>query len=325
MRILVSESAGFSARAADLLRQVGDVVLADLERQELLSAVGEADILWVRLRHRIDAEVMSAGRRLKVIVTPTTGLNHIDLGEAKRRRIQVLSLQGRTDFLRDVRATAEHTVALVLALLRHLTPATAHTRAGGWNRDLFKGRELYGKTVGVVGYGRLGRLVARYLRAFDTHVLTSDPQVDAISVEPGVALVPLPQLLREADLVTLHVNLSDKTQGFFGQEQFTAMKDGAWFINTSRGELVDEDALLNALQSGRISGAALDVLANEHSSGMQDHPLVRYARQHDNLIITPHIGGCTSESMEKTECFLADRLVSLVKTSSIHRIAKASS
>jgi D-3-phosphoglycerate dehydrogenase / 2-oxoglutarate reductase len=318
IRILVSEFAGFSTRAAALLRQIGYVVLADLKRSELLSAVGEADILWVRLRNRIDTEVMNAGRCLKVIVTPTTGLNHIDLEEAERRGIQILSLRGQTDFLQDVRATAEHTIALILALLRHLPTATTHTREGGWNRDLFKGRELYGKTVGIVGYGRLGRLVARYLTTFDTHVLTADPHMDSSAVEPGVALVPLLQLLREADLVTLHVNLSDKTQGFFGQQQFVAMKEGAWFINTSRGELVDEIALLNALQSGRVAGAALDVLGNEHSSGMQDHPLVGYARQYDNLIITPHIGGCTYESMEKTECFLADRLITLLK----HEVSK---
>jgi D-3-phosphoglycerate dehydrogenase len=109
------------------------------------------------------------------------------------------------------------------------------------------------------------------------------------------------------------VNLSEETQGFFGPHQFAAMKDGAWFINTSRGELVDETALLNALQSGRVAAAALDVLGNEHPSGMQDHPLVGYTRQHDNLIITPHIGGCTIESMEKTECFLADRLIAFLK------------
>jgi D-3-phosphoglycerate dehydrogenase / 2-oxoglutarate reductase len=137
--------------------------------------------------------------------------------------------------------------------------------------------------------------------------------VDMSAVELGVALVPLLQLLREADLVTLHVNLSDTTQGFFGRQQFAAMKEGAWFVNTARGELVDENALLKALQSGHVAGAALDVLGNELSSGMRDHPLVAYARQHDNLIITPHIGGCTSESMEKTECFLADRLMTLLK------------
>jgi D-3-phosphoglycerate dehydrogenase / 2-oxoglutarate reductase len=313
LKILVSESGGFAERAAALLRQAGELTLADLDRERLLSAVGEADILWVRLRHRIDSEVMNAGQRLKIIVTPTTGLNHIDLEEVGRRSIRVLSLRGEAEFLRDIRATAEHTVALILALLRHIPAAFTHVRDGGWDRDLFKGRELHRKTVGLVGYGRLGRLVAQYLKSFDIQILAADPHVGGGAMDEGVALVSLAQLLREADLVTLHVNLCEQTRGLIGRKQFAAMKQGAWFINTSRGELVDEHALLDALNTRQLTGAALDVLCDEDSSGMQAHQLVAYARAHDNLIITPHIGGCTVESMEKTECFLADRLLTLLK------------
>lgn len=312
IRIIVSESSGFSARAAETLGRAGQLVLADLDRNGLLAAVGEADVLWVRLRNRIDTEVLTAARRLKVIVTATTGLNHIDLEEARRRGIRVLSLQGETAFLRDIRATAEHTLALMLALLRHVPGATAHVREGGWNRDVFKGRELHGMTVGIVGYGRLGRILARYLKALGTRVLAADPHTDSKTVEPGVTLVALPQLLQGADLVTLHVNLSDETQGLFGREQFALMKQGAWFINTARGELVDETALLDALHSGHLAGAALDVLCHEHCEGMPAHPLVACARAHDHLLITPHIGGCTFESMEKTELFLAKRLSRVV-------------
>jgi D-3-phosphoglycerate dehydrogenase / 2-oxoglutarate reductase len=307
-RILVAESGGFSERAVALLRGIGDVVLADLDRRGLVGAVGEADVLWVRLRNRIDGEVMAAAKRLKVIVTPTTGLNHIDLEEAGRRGIRILSLRGEADFLRDVRATAEHTVALILALLRRIPDATAHVRDGGWDRDQFRGCELYGKTIGVVGYGRLGRIVARYLKAFDTRVLTADPQIDERTAEAGVTIVSLSRLLQEADLVTLHVSMCDETRGFFGREQLALMKPGAWFVNTSRGELVDEIALLEALESGRLAGAAVDVLGDEDPAGMLSHPLVGYARAHDNLLIAPHIGGCTVESTEKTELFLARKL-----------------
>jgi D-3-phosphoglycerate dehydrogenase len=304
----VAESSGFSSEAAALLRDQGDLVLADMDRSELLLALQEAEVLWVRLRHRIDSQIMAAAPRLKIIVTPTTGLNHIDVEEARRRGIQVLSLCGENEFLADVRATAEHTVALILSLLRHVPAALGHVKSGAWNRDQFKGSELFGKTVGVVGYGRLGRIVARYLRAFDTRVVTSDPNVDAASVASEVALVPLSQLLQKSDVVTLHVSLCGETRGFFGREQFAAMKTGAWFINTSRGELVDESALLGALRSGQLGGAALDVLCEEHSNGTGNNPLVDFAREHDNLIITPHIGGCTAESMEKTELFLAKKL-----------------
>jgi D-3-phosphoglycerate dehydrogenase / 2-oxoglutarate reductase len=307
--ILVSESNGFSNRATESLSRAGDLILADLDRSALLKSVSKVDVLWVRLRHRIDAEVMAAGERLKVIVTATTGLNHIDLDEARRRGVQVLSLRGESEFLEDIRATAEHTMALIFSLLRGVPAAVAHVKNGKWNRDLFKGSELYGKIIGVVGYGRLGRIVARYLRGFDTRVLATDPNANIALLPPEITLVGLDQLLEESDVVTLHVNLCDKTLGLFGWEEFAAMKAGAWFVNTSRGELVDESALLDALRSRRLAGAALDVLSTEPLDAMKNHPLLAYARENDNLIITPHIGGCTSESMEKTEYFLAGRLL----------------
>jgi D-3-phosphoglycerate dehydrogenase len=310
--ILVTESQGFSPEAAALLAQLGPVMWGDMDRPALLAAVAQAEIVWIRLRHHIDAEVLAAAPRLHTIVTPTTGLNHIDLEAAARRGIRVLSLRDERTFLRDVRATAEHTLLLMLALLRRAHAAITHVHDGGWNRDFFRGHELHQKTVGVVGYGRLGRIVARYMHAFDTRVLAADPHVTPHDVAPEVTLVPLEELLPAADIVTLHVNLDPATVGFFGRAQFAAMRRGAWFINTSRGELVDEEALLESLQQDHIAGAALDVLSNEKATGMADHPLVVYARQHPNLIITPHIGGGTVESMAKTECVLARRLTELL-------------
>jgi D-3-phosphoglycerate dehydrogenase / 2-oxoglutarate reductase len=311
LKILVTESGGFSSEAVTLLRKYGTVVLEDLDRGELLLKVRDADVLWVRLRHRIDAEVMAAAPRLKIIVTPTTGLNHIALNEAYGRGIKVLSLQGETEFLNDVRATAEHTIGLMLALLRCLPAAVAHVIKGNWDRDEFKGRELFRKTVGIVGYGRLGRIVANYLKAFEAQILVSDPHIGRKSVGKGISTANLEDLLRRADIVSLHVSLCEATQGFFGKERFSQMKNGAWFINTARGELIDETALLDALQSGHITGAALDVVCGEQRSGLESHPLIAYAREHENLIITPHIGGCTVESMEKTELFMATKLCEL--------------
>jgi D-3-phosphoglycerate dehydrogenase len=309
--ILVSESSNFSDAAAHRLRSAGRVTLADLDRPGLLSAVRDVDALWVRLRHTIDAEVMDGAPRLRLIATPTTGLNHIDLEEAARRGIRVISLRGETDFLDRIHATAEHTLALILALIRHVPAATRHVTEGGWNRDLFRGRELHGKTAGVVGYGRIGRMVATYLQALGMKVLATDPAVNNAHAGDitNVEFVPLAVLLECADLVTLHVAFDDKTRGFFSASEFARMKPGAWFINTSRGELIDEAALLQALLDERVAGAALDVLSGENSSGMSAHPLVRYACTHQNLLITPHVGGCTSESMQATEEFLAEKVV----------------
>lgn len=307
-RILVAESERFSAAAADQLRQHADLTLADLDRAGLLAAVGDVDVLWVRLRHQIDAELLGAANRLRFLVSPTTGLNHIDLTAAEHCGVRVLSLRGETDFLKDIRATAEHTVGLILALLRKIPSAAAGARTGCWNRDAFVGSEICGKTVGIVGYGRLGQIVARYLAAFDTRVLVVDPRLESDELPDRVQSASLETLLAESHIVTLHVNLYDQTVGFFGAEQFQQMRPGAFFINTARGELVDEAALLNALREGKLGGAALDVLAGERSSGMAQHALVRYAQQSNNLIITPHIAGCTVESMAKTELFMAGKL-----------------
>lgn len=307
-RILVAESRGFSERALRLLSAAGEVELADLSAAALPAAARHADVLWVRLRHHVGREVMAEAPALRFVVSPTTGLNHIDVEEARRRGIRVLSLRGESEFLRDIRATAELTIGLMLALLRRIPEAVAHVRAGFWDRDMFKGGELYGRTVGLVGYGRLGRILGRTLSAFDARVVAHDPFVSPAEFERPVVCMPLHELLTGADIVSLHAALREESRGFFGRREFQTMKHGALFVNTARGELLDEGALLNALESRALGGAALDVLAGESSDGMAGHPLVRYAATHSNLLITPHVGGCTHESMGKTELFLARKL-----------------
>jgi D-3-phosphoglycerate dehydrogenase / 2-oxoglutarate reductase len=303
LSVLIAESKAFSHRAAETIRATGHVLFMQATRNQLLRSLRDIDVLWVRLGHRIDAEVMNAAPRLRYILSATTGLNHIDLVEAERRGIEVISLRGETDFLRDVHATAEHTVALILAMLRKLPAATLSAVLGAWERERFRGEELYGKTVGIVGYGRLGRMVAPLLHAFGARVVANDRK----STLP--AAVPLDQLLWEADIVSLHVSFDESLRGFFGRKQFTRMRPHSWFVNTSRGELVDEDALIEALRSGHLAGAALDVVSGENNADLSTHPLVLYAREHPNLILTPHIGGCTTESLEKAELFLAEKFV----------------
>ncbi|HLG98181.1 MAG TPA: NAD(P)-dependent oxidoreductase [Bryobacteraceae bacterium] len=302
--VLISESAGFCPSAAQRLREFAEVRLADLDRGELLSQVRDVDVLWVRLRHQIDREVFEAAPHLRMIATATTGLNHVDLEEARRRNVKVVSLKDAQEFLRSVPATAEHTIALALALLRNVPAAAEHVRHGYWNRDLFRGRDLCGKTAGLVGYGRIGRLVSRYLSAFGVRVLATDRNVNL--PEAGVAMVSLQELLEQSDIVSLHASYSQENAGMIGRREFECMRPGTWFINTARGELVDEKALIDALRDRTLAGAALDVLAEENTG--RNRELIEYARQNGNLLITPHIGGCTQESMEKTEIFLAGRL-----------------
>jgi D-3-phosphoglycerate dehydrogenase len=304
-KIVISEAAGFSPAALARLSELGEVVAGDLDRSGLLRAVADANVLWIRLRHRIDEEVLAAAPALTILASPTTGLDHIDLTAAARRGVRVISLRGETAFLEDVRATAELTIGIVLALLRNIPAAVRDVRAGHWDRDAFKGRELRGKLVGIVGYGRLGRLVARYLLAFGARVIATDPHPRAAEEVP---FVPLDELLSTADIVTLHAPLDATTRGLIGARELARMRRGSVLVNTARGDLVDSAALLAALRSGHLAGAALDVIAGESAAGVGELELVAYAREHDHLLITPHIGGCTHESMAMTEDFLAERV-----------------
>ena len=307
MKILLAESSDFNPRALELLRTLGAVRQEDLSGVALCGAVGDCDVLWVRLRNYIGAEVMDAAPRLKWIVSPTTGLNHIDLKAAEKRGIRILSLRGQTDFLKEIRATAELSIGLMLALLRRIPAAAWDVREGGWNRDRFQGRELHGQDVGLVGLGRLGHLVAGYLLAFGSRVRACDSRPEVFDL-PGVERVSLEELLATSRLVSLHASYAPRNERFFDAACFERMPRGSWFVNTARGELVDETALLAALKSGHLAGAAVDVLAAESSLNLSEHPLVAFARADDRLILTPHIGGCTRESMEQTEWFMAQQL-----------------
>lgn len=308
-QVLIAEARSFSPRAAQMLSDAGFILtMGDLNRAELKRALAETQVLWVRLRTRIDEEILRAAPGLRCIVTATTGLDHIDETAALARGVKVLSLRGNIEFLRNVHATAEHTLALMLALIRNLPSAAWHAARGGWERDNFRGTELFGKTVGIVGYGRVGSMVAQLVEAFGANVLVCDPNLRNGTGESGRHSMHLQLLLPQSDIVSIHVNLTDRNKGFFGCRHLYSMKRTAFLVNTSRGELLDETALLSALAAKRIAGAALDVLKGESSAGMANHPVVRYAKRHSNLLITPHIGGCTAESMDVTERFMAELL-----------------
>jgi D-3-phosphoglycerate dehydrogenase len=256
--------------------------------------------------------MLEQATRCRILATPVTGLDHIDLDACAARGVRVVSLRGEVEFLEQVRGTAELTVALALALLRNIPQAANDVRAGGWNRDRFRGRELFDHTVGIVGLGRLGRLVAGYLRGFGMHVIGYDPRAD-FPHDLATRVESLAGLAAQADLVSLHVTYDATTRHLVDSDVLHAMKPGAFLINTSRGGVLDEQALLDALRSGRLAGAALDVLDGEPFITAA-HPLVAYAREHDNLLIVPHIGGSTVESFAKTEVFLAGKVVMALKS-----------
>lgn len=308
IRILNAEPQGYAREARSLLGEWGILVEKEMSRADLLRELGDYDVLIVRLAHHIDREVIEAGRRLKAIVSATTGLDHIDVEYAESQGIAVLSLRGETEFLRSINATAEHTWALLLCLLRWIVPASIAAGNGSWNRDAFRGHELNGKRLGIVGLGRIGEKVARYGQVFGMDVGAYDPTA-AEWMDRVWRASSLPELLRWSEVLSLHVPLNSDTEGMIGVPELALLPPGAVLINTSRGELVDEGALVETLKSGRLAGAALDVVANERGEHRrQKSPLLAYARAHDNLLITPHVAGATYESMAKTELFMARKL-----------------
>lgn len=305
LKILNVEPDEYSDDARSILKSIGQLVEQNMERDQLLARVHEFDILIVRLRHQIDAELMKAASNLKVIVSATTGLDHIDMEYAAQNNIAVLSLRGETEFLRSIPATAELTWGLLLAMTRNIPSAHASVLKGGWQRDRFKGHELSGKRLGILGLGRIGEKIARYGSAFGMRISAYDP--DKKDAQPGVNIRDsMNDLLRDADVLSIHVPLNPETVNLIGVNELETMPYGSYLVNTARGAVLDEAALLSALQSGHLAGAALDVLSSERTHGTS--PLIEYARRHSNLLITPHIGGATVESMRATEVFMANKL-----------------
>jgi D-3-phosphoglycerate dehydrogenase / 2-oxoglutarate reductase len=307
--ILIGES-GFSPSAREILARVGDVVdFAGAERfAELLP---EADAVVVALEIHLDAGLLARADRLRVIATRTSQVRHLDLEVAKRRRIEVLSIEADAPTLRETTSTAEEAVALLFALARNLPWAFDALKAGRWERRRYGGIELHGKTIGIVGLGRLGRMVAAYARALGMTVVANDPYVaDDVFAAHDVERAELDDLLRRSDVVSLHCTWSEETYGLIGARELALMRPGALLVNTARGEITDETALLSALRGRALGGAALDTLAGEDPEGrhLAGNPLVDYARTHENLIIVPHLGGATVEATERTQRFIGERL-----------------
>ena len=301
----------------DPLRQVAEVVSMEPDQQALLANIAEYDGYFSSLNVQMSAEVLSRAARLRVIATPATGMDNIDLAAAEAGGVTILSIREETEFLGTVTATAEQTWALLLATVRRLPWAFEAAKAGQRHRNRFRGHQLSGKTLGILGYGRLGTIVTDYGLAFRMRVLACD--VREISPREGVTMVDFATLLQESDILSIHVHLSEQTRGLIGVHALRKMKKGAVLINTSRGAIIDEAALQRALASGDIGGAGLDVLEGEHDGDLSEHPLVQYAREHENLVLTPHIGGVTLESQRMTRGFMVDKLVRYIQTESESR------
>ena len=294
MKIIVADP--ISERGLALLREPGWQVACP-RAEGLAGELAEAEGLIVRSATRVTRELLEQARRLRVIGRAGVGVDNLDVEAATRRGILVMNTPGG-----NAVSVAEHALALMLALARSVPQSNAALHAGRWEKSGTKGIELRGKTLGLVGLGRVGTEVARRARALEMKVLAHDPYVSPDAVHEAEAeLVPLEELLARSDFVSLHAALSPTTERLINAETLGRMKPGTRLINTARGELVDEEALAEALRSGRLAGAALDVFAEEPPRGS---PLLELP----NVIATPHVAGSTAEAQEEVGTLIAQQV-----------------
>lgn len=310
LRIRIAEDQDFNSEVISYLREFAIVDVQGCEQNEVRQILQNYDVFWFRLGFRIGEDQLDDNIRCKILATPVTGIDHIDESACESKGVKIVCLRGERDFLKKVRATAELTIALTLDLLRKTGPAQLDVQSGLWRRDLFRGREIFEKKVGIVGYGRLGAITASIFEALGAEIFYTEPrEIEANSRH--IKLDSIADLIQTCDIISLHVNYTPETKHLLNADLLQKFTREKYFINTSRGGLVDEKALLNQLLNKDLGGAALDVVQDEHKWD-EKHPLKSYAEENDNLIITPHIGGNTYESFEKTEWFIAQRINKLL-------------
>ena len=295
-RVVVAEE--LSPAGLEILRKGGHdvVVLADAGRERLLGELADADALLVRSRTKVDAELLAAAPRLSVVGRAGVGVDNVDVAAASARGVLVINAPTG-----NVVSAVEHTFALLFALLRHVREASVSLAAGKWEKSKFVGSELAGKTLGIVGLGQVGSRVAARARAFEARMVGHDPYLPVEKGrEMGVALVSLEELLEGSDVVTLHATATEGGRPLLGPAEFRRMKPGSVLVNVARGSLVDSAALHDALVSGHLAGAALDVFDPEPPD--PNDPILKLP----NVLATPHLGASTVEAQERVSLQTAE-------------------
>ncbi|MEO6351133.1 MAG: phosphoglycerate dehydrogenase [Candidatus Limnocylindrales bacterium] len=300
MRVLVAEP--LADEGVQLLREEHEVdVCTDLTRDQFLAALPDYDALVVRSQVKVDAEAFAAGTKLVVVGRAGVGVDNIDLDAATRAGVAVVNAPTANTI-----AAAEHTLALIYALARRIASADASVRRGEWRRAAFMGQELRGRTLGVVGLGKIGLAVAERSRAMEMELLGFDPYVSReAAAQRGITIADIDDLVERSDVITLHVPLTPSTRGLIGAPQLARMKPTALLVNVARGGLIDEAALAEALHAGRIGGAAVDVFEKEPPVGspLLDAP---------NTVLTPHLGASTEEAQTKVAHEVVSQMLDLL-------------
>ncbi|RMH50402.1 MAG: phosphoglycerate dehydrogenase [Bacteroidetes bacterium] len=290
----------------EMLEQAGITPNVQLKRspEELKALAAEADGWIIRSGTTITADLIEAADRLKVIGRAGVGVDNVDLEAATRRGILVINAPDGNTI-----STAEHTCAMMMALARQIPQANASLRAGRWERKQFSGTELYEKTLGIVGVGKIGRAVGQRMQAFGMHVIGFDPVLAPDAAERlGIELVSLDELFERSDVITLHTPLNDATRGLLNRETLARCKPGVRIVNCARGGIVDEEALLEALESGHVGGAALDVYSQEPPPEALQRLI-----QHPKVVATPHIAASTAEAQQKVAVQITEQVILALK------------
>ena len=300
-KILLTD--GLEENGVSVLRQSAQVDdRPGISADELLTIIGDYDALIVRGRTKVTQAVLDAGKNLKVVGRSGVGVDNIDLKAAKGCGVAVVNAPVATTL-----AVAELTFGMMLGMVREIPRADASMKAGKWLKKELEGSELYGKTLGIIGYGRIGAAVGRRAAAFDMKVVAYDPLLSAEQIrERGADPASLDEVYQQADLITVHVPLTDQTHGMLGSEAFGKMKKGVRIVCAARGGVIDESALLAALESGQVAGAALDVFATEPPG---DSALVKHAR----VIATPHVGAQTVEAQQRAAADISAEVLAALR------------
>ncbi|WP_238375142.1 hydroxyacid dehydrogenase [Vulcanisaeta thermophila] len=301
--------------ALRLLQEVGDVDVRPMGMDELRRVIADYDAVIISVWHRITRDIIDSAPRLKVIGTASVGTDHIDVEYAESKGIKVVSAAGASTY-----SVAEFTFGLLLMMVKRIPENMERVRGGEWGSLLTPGIELFGKTLGVIGLGRIGGYVAEIANAFRMRVLAYDPFIpsERFTEVHAQRVDNLHDLLRNSDFITIHTSLTRESRGLIGKGEVNAMKDGVYIVNTARGEVVDENAILDGLRSGKIAGYATDVLTGEPPTE-ESSPLLRAFRRGEvrNLFITSHIAGVTRESIKRYTLYTArgvrDALLSIMR------------
>ncbi len=300
MKVLISDP--IAEDGIKILKDAGlDVVIkTGLSKEDLIAELQkDIEAIIIRSATKMTADVIEAAPKLKLIARAGTGLDNVDIDAANRRGIVVMNCPGGNTV-----SAAEHTIAMMMALARNIPQATASMKAGKWEKKKFMGREITGKTLGIIGLGRIGSVVADRAKGLKMRVIAYDPYVNPEqAAKMGIEIMDLDELLPQADFITVHVPLTKETRGFINKEKFDKMKDGVMFIHCARGGIVNEKDLYEAMVSGKVAGAALDVFEQEPPP--PDYPLFKL----DNFICTPHLGASTVEAQKNVALAVASQVV----------------